>query len=88
MLLPQMDDSSLKTSKADTRKYRYQSVITEEAVVDDSAMLDGCINLELIPTEYWAHVLNDETGLEMVLLLNAISTNKTDFFGKMITSLF
>ena len=30
--------------------------------------------------EYWAHVLNDETGSEMVLLLNAVSTNKTDFF--------
>ena len=30
--------------------------------------------------EYWERVLNDETGLEMVLLLDAVSTNKTDFF--------
>jgi chemotaxis protein methyltransferase CheR len=30
--------------------------------------------------EYWSRVLTDETGLEMVFLLDAVSTNKTDFF--------
>jgi chemotaxis protein methyltransferase CheR len=81
MLLPQMDDSEFE----DFRKLIHESIGISLSLQKKQLLMTRLyrrmyqlgINSY---GEYWAHVLNDETGSEMVLLLNAVSTNKTDFF--------
>lgn len=81
MLLPQMDDSEFE----DFRKLIHESIGISLSLQKKQLLMTRLyrrmyqlgINSY---REYWAHVLNDETGSEMVLLLNAVSTNKTDFF--------
>ena len=81
MLLPQMDDSEFE----DFRKLIHESIGISLSLQKKQLLMTRLYRrMHQLGInsygEYWAHVLNDVTGLEMVLLLNAVSTNKTDFF--------
>ena len=81
MLLPQMDDSEFE----DFRKLIHESIGISLSLQKKQLLMTRLYRrMHQLGInsygEYWAHVLNDATGLEMVLLLNAVSTNKTDFF--------
>ncbi|MAC43671.1 MAG: hypothetical protein CL913_06895 [Deltaproteobacteria bacterium] len=81
MLLPQMDDSEFE----DFRKLIHESIGISLSLQKKQLLMTRLYRrMHQLGInsygEYWERVLNDETGLEMVLLLNAVSTNKTDFF--------
>jgi chemotaxis protein methyltransferase CheR len=81
MSLPQMDDSEFE----DFRKLIHESIGISLSLQKKQLLMTRLYRrMHQLGInsygEYWAHVLNDETGSEMVLLLNAVSTNKTDFF--------